>query len=78
MLWLVFVALSFLTGLLPLSRWSILVWPAASVGLGIYALVAEPPNYDMHGFGFFVGLFAAVLCLAGWLLGRGVARHTRS
>jgi hypothetical protein len=72
MIWLLFIALSFGTGLLRLPWWSMLLWPAASIALGVYAVLQESPNYDMHGFGYAVGGLVALICVAAWLLGRAV------
>lgn len=73
MVWYVVVLLSLCTGLLRRSWWTILGWPAISMGLGVYASVDESPNYDMPGLGYYVGGFVAVVCIIGWLLGRGAA-----
>jgi hypothetical protein len=70
--WLVFVFLSFCTGLLRPPWWTLFAWPAVSVGFGVYDVGNEPPNYDMPGFGYYVGGFVAVLCVVAWLLGRGL------
>ena len=77
MIWFALVALGFLAGLLRLPRWASVVPPAASVGVGIYAVVHEPANYDMHGFGYAVGGLVALACMAAWLLGRGLATVAR-
>jgi len=73
MVWFLFVGLSFATGLMRGPWWTALAWPVASMGLGVYAVANEGPNYDMHGFGYSLGAVAAVVCVAAWLLGRGVA-----
>ena len=73
MVWLLFIVLSFATGLLRLPRWTILAWPATSVGLGVYAVATEPTHYDMHGFGDFVGAIIAAVCVIAWLLGRAAS-----
>jgi hypothetical protein len=73
MVWYGLIFLSLCTGLLRPPWWTMFVWPAASMGVGVSAVMTEEPNYDMHGFGYFVGGVAAVLCLVAWLLGRGVA-----
>ena len=73
MIWLLLLAVSCFVGLLRLPRWTVLVAPIASVGVGVYAVADEPANYDMHGFGYAVGGLAAVLCVVAWLLGRALA-----
>jgi hypothetical protein len=50
---------------------------AASLGLGTYLVADEPPDYDMHGFGYYVGGFVGLVCVAAWLLGRGLAALVR-
>lgn len=77
MFWLVIIGLSFCTGLLRVPLWTILVWPAVSLGVGVWAVATEPANYDAPGFGYYFGGFFAVLCLAAWLLGRGLATLVR-
>ena len=77
MVWLVFVGLSFATGTVRLPWWTLLVWPTASLGLGVYLVADEPPDYDMHGFGYYVGGFVGLVCVAAWLLGRGLAALVR-
>jgi hypothetical protein len=77
MAWFFLVGLSFATGLLRLPWWTVLVWPAVSFGLGAYLVADEPPNYDMPGFGYYVGGSVAVVCVAAWLLGRGLAALAR-
>lgn len=72
MIWLLFIALSFGTGLLRLPWWSMFLWPAASIGVGVYAVLEESPSYDMHGFGYVIGGLVAVVCVAAWLLGRAL------
>jgi hypothetical protein len=77
MVWYVFIVLSAVTGALPLPRWSVLLWPLVSIGLGADSVATEVPNYGMHGFGYLVGAAAAVLCAIAWLGGRGLASHAR-
>jgi hypothetical protein len=72
--------LNFSMGLSRLPWWTAGLWPAVSIGLGIYATANEPPEYDMPGLGLYFGLFVAVFCAAAWLLGRGLrvlGRHRR-
>jgi hypothetical protein len=80
MIWWLLLVMSICTGVLRVPRWTVLVWPVASVALGIYLVADEPANYDMHGFGYGLGGFVAVLCVVAWLVGRGlaVAVHGRS
>ena len=73
MVWGLFIVLSFATGLLRLPRWTILAWPATSVGLGVYAVATEPTHYDQHGIGYFVGAIIAAVCVIAWLLGRAAS-----
>ncbi len=77
MVWYVFIALSAATGALRLPRWTVVVWPVVSIGLGVRAVANEVPNYDMHGFGYLVGGVAAVICAITWLLGRRFASLAR-
>jgi hypothetical protein len=76
MIWFVFVLLSFATGLRA-AGWTILIWPAASIGLGVRAVATEQPEYDMHGFGYLVGGIAAAACAIAWLIGRALATFAR-
>jgi hypothetical protein len=73
MVWSLIVFASFALGLLRLPWWSLLIGPAVSLGLGAYAVAREPTYFDMHGFGYVFGAFAAVVCAVAWLLGRGLA-----
>jgi len=61
--WLVFIPLCFGTGLLRLPRWSVAIWPAASIGLGIYIDAIEALPTDQPGFGYFLGVAIAAVCL---------------
>lgn len=62
----------FSMGLSRLPSWALLVLPAILVALGIKLTAAEPPNYDMPGFGLFLYGGAALIWLAVSLAGRGV------
>jgi hypothetical protein len=73
MIWFGLGFVSLCTGLLRPPWWTVLVWPAASVGLGIASVATERPEYDMHGFGYLVGAVAAILCVLAWCAGRGAA-----
>jgi hypothetical protein len=80
-IWFGLVFVSLCTGLVRPPWWTVLAWPAASVGLGVASVAAERPEYDVHGFGYLVGAVVAVLCVVAWCAGRGVAavaRHRRS
>lgn len=73
MVWFLFLGLGLVLGLLRLPWWTIFVGPAAGLGLGALSVAYEPSNYDMPGFGYYVGGVLAVLAAAAWLLGRGLA-----
>ena len=75
--WLALIGLSFWLGLLRLPWWTILLGPMGSGGLGVYAVVTEAAGDDMHGFGYYIGGFVGVVCVAAWLLGRGAAALVR-
>ena len=66
------VLLSFLTGT-RFGGWTVLVWPAVCLALGALWVVLEPPGYDMHGYGLFVGAVLALVAGVAWLLGRAAA-----
>jgi uncharacterized membrane protein len=68
--WSLFVALSFLSGVVFAPRWTVVVWPAAAISAGATAVLTSQPRYDVHGFGYFVGVAVALLCVAAWLLAR--------
>lgn len=76
------IALPLATGWLSRHWQTVLVWPAVCLGLGALAVADEPGNYDMHGFGFYVGAAGALVAVAAWLAGRllraVVHRHERS
>jgi peptidoglycan/LPS O-acetylase OafA/YrhL len=73
LLWLFLLGLGFVMGLLRLPWWTVAVSPAASLAVGALAVAYEPSGYDMHGFGYYVGVVLAVLAVAAWLVGRGLA-----
>jgi hypothetical protein len=75
--WAAFFAVAFLIGLAPLPWWSVFACPLAGVGLGVYLVVTEPPNYDMHGLGYLAGGVAALISAIAWLAGRGVQALVR-
>ena len=68
--WSLVVVLSLMSGVLFAPRWTVLVWPAAAISAGATAVLTSQPRYDVHGFGYFVGVAVALLCVAAWLLGR--------
>jgi hypothetical protein len=74
MWWFVLPLFSFLTGLTHLRWWSVFAWPAVSMAVGAILVQAETTNYDMHGFGYVVGLYTGLACVVTWLLGRGLSR----
>jgi hypothetical protein len=73
LLWSSLLGLAFVLGLLRLPWWTVAACPAASLAVGALAVANEPSGYDMHGFGYYVGVVAAVLGVAAWLVGRGLA-----
>jgi uncharacterized membrane protein len=68
--WSIFVALALLGGAAFAPRWTVVVWPAAAISAGATEVLTAQPRYDVHGFGYFVGVAVALLCVAGWLVGR--------
>ena len=64
---------SLAAGVLRLPWWTIFVGPAVAIAIGAYEVSTESPDYDMHGFGYYIGGLAAGVCVVGWLLGRVVA-----
>ncbi|HEY7966510.1 MAG TPA: hypothetical protein VID68_05745 [Solirubrobacteraceae bacterium] len=68
--WDLFVGLSLVGGVVFAPRWTVLVWPLAAVSAGATAVLTSQPRYDVHGFGYFVGVAVALLCVAAWLIGR--------
>lgn len=81
LLLLVFVASSITLGWLPTPWWTSAIGPTISLLGAVYSVMSEPPNYDMHGFGYVIGAVLGVACLVGWLAARGVrwgARHYRN
>lgn len=62
-------ALPFITGLMS-TRWqTILIWPAVSLAFWAWQVATEPSNYDMHGFGNYIGAVGAVVSVLAWLAG---------
>jgi hypothetical protein len=53
-----------------LPWWAALPWPLVCIVIGALDVQSEPPNYDMHGYGYLIGGFGAFLCVAAW----GIAR----
>ena len=76
--WLLLVGASLCIGVLRPPWWTVVLCPLISLGLGIYEVGTERPNYDMHGFGYYIGGFFAVLCVAAWFLGRGLVTLART
>lgn len=68
--WVLIVLGSLAAGVAAKSRLSVVAGPLAAAALGIAVVMSEPPNYDMHGFGYLIGAFFAVLALILWLVGR--------
>jgi hypothetical protein len=77
MLWFALVLLSAVTGLCRGPWWTGLLPAVTAIAVGVLAVVTEPANYDMHGFGYLVGAVAAVVCVLAWLLGFGMATLVR-
>jgi peptidoglycan/LPS O-acetylase OafA/YrhL len=73
MIWFLLLGLGLVLGLLRRPWWTVVVSPAASLGVGALSVANEPSNYDMPGFGYVVGGVLAVFAVATWLLGRGLA-----
>jgi hypothetical protein len=67
---LIAAVLSLATGLLAPWRWTVVVWPAVAIAVGL--LYRDPPNYDMPGFARTFGVVIAAVALVAWLLGRGI------
>ena len=70
----VVLVFSFIAGLLGARWWVGLLLMAASLAVGVYMVVTEPPNYDMPGFGYGVGVAVAVLAGVLFVAGRGLRR----
>lgn len=72
----VLIVLALVAGLLGARWWVGVALMAASVGVGVYMVLTEPPNYDMPGFGYGVGAAVAVVVGVLFLAGRGLRRLT--
>ena len=73
LIWGSMIVLPFLAGVLRWPWWTVLIAPAMSIAIGVVTVVNEPPNYDMPGFGYYVGGVMAVIAVVAWLGGRGLA-----
>jgi hypothetical protein len=73
MLWFALVLLSAVIGLCRGPWWTGLLTAVTALAVGVLAVVTEPGNYDMHGFGYLVGVVVAVVCVLAWLLGLAMA-----
>lgn len=73
MIWFAVAALSLCCGALRLPAWTVALGPALSIGLGVYSVTQEPTGYDMHGFGYTLGIFGACVCAVAWLIGRALS-----
>jgi hypothetical protein len=74
--WIWMILLSFVTGLVSRPAWTIVLWPAASIGIGVFLTVAAPDR-DSPSSWLIVFTGLAALCTGSWLLGRGVATVAR-
>ena len=73
LLYLVLAVAAFGAGFAAFPVWTIAPGPVVSAVLGIHAVATEPANYDMAGFGYYLGAFGAAVCVIGWLAGRAGA-----
>jgi hypothetical protein len=71
------LVLSFVFGATRLPWWAAVIFPVVCIGVGVGSVMTEPENYDMHGFGYYIGGFLAAACVCFWFGGRAFARQMR-
>jgi hypothetical protein len=72
-IWFLIVGGSLCLGLMRKPWWTVFAGPLASLALGMLLVAAEPPDYDMSGFGLDFGLVVSIVAALAWLAGRGLA-----
>jgi hypothetical protein len=67
---LLLIVFSFAAGMRRLPRWTLLIAPAGCLAFGAELVDSAPPEDDMAGIGYGVGIFLAVVCVLVWIVGR--------